>query len=81
MYITYLGVTGHCPHINETVTLSGKYKFIDERQAEFMLFTCPIDENAKLKPYEQVEKYKYLLPCKNIFDCPIAKQFKKIVNL
>lgn len=47
MYFTYLGATGFCPHIKATVTLSGKYKEIDDTTFEFALFTCPIVENAK----------------------------------
>lgn len=80
VYITYISCSGYCPHINENVTLTGKYKFIEnskEGNIEFMLFTCPIEENSKLHYYEQCEKYKYLQPCKNKFDCPIAKKFKK----
>ena len=82
MYVTFIGLSGYCPHIDETVTLSGKYGFgEDVTKARFLCFTCPIVENAKLEPYEQEEKYKYLKPCNNIYDCPIAKGFKEIISL
>lgn len=81
MYFTYLGATGFCPHIKATVTLSGKYKEIDDTTFEFALFTCPIVENAKLPPYEQSEDFKYLPPCSNPNECPIAGQFKRRVKL
>lgn len=82
--ITYLGCSGFCPHIQETVTLSGKYSFVENsemRKLRFLTFTCPIAENAKLHYYEQCEKYKYLKPCENSYNCPIAKNFKEIVTL
>lgn len=82
--ITYIGCTGYCPHIEEDVTLSGKYEFvgnIEDCHAIFRSYTCPIDENSKLNYYDQCEEYKYLRPCENKFDCPIAKGFKEEVFL
>lgn len=82
MYITFIGLSGYCPHIKEKVTLSGKYGYSDDNTtAKFKGFTCPIAENAKLEPYDQEEKYKYLRPCDNIYECPIAKGFKETISL
>lgn len=78
---TYIGVSGYCPHIDENVTLRGKYKIIDDHSAEFMLFTCPIFDNAKKHPYDQEECYKYLRPCSNMYSCPIASKFEKSITL
>lgn len=81
-YITYIGRSGLCPHIKETVSLSGKYEISEDRKtASYCSFTCPIEENAKLPYYEQCEQYKYLIPCESKFDCPIAKKFEDTINL
>lgn len=81
MYFTYLSTTGFCPHIKENVTISGKYKEVDNHTYKLALYTCPILENAKLSPYEQCEEFKYLPPCSNPNECPIAIQFQESITL
>lgn len=81
MLVTYLGQSGYCPHIQNDVTLSGKYGKIEDTTFKFISFTCPIAENAKLHPHDQSNEYLFLSPCENIQDCPIAKNFKGTVTL
>lgn len=81
MIITYESKSGICPHINEKITVLGKYEIVEDKFERYIHHICPIEENSKKHPYDQDEKYKYLKPCNEIADCPIAKNFKKIIEI
>lgn len=81
MIVTTFSVSGFCPCIQENVTLTGKYEVVDDQTYKFLSFKCPIEENAKLPYYDQAEKNKYLKPCDNVIECPIALRFQKEIFL
>ena len=79
MLITTFSVDGYCPHIEEDITIQGKYEILDENTFKYRSFTCPIVENAKMHYYDQCKKYKYLKPCSNPISCPVASKFQTMI--
>ena len=81
MLFTTISVSGICPHIDAEILLVGKYEVVNDKYLRFLSFKCPIEENAKINYYEQDEKYKYIQPCNNVTQCPIASKFQKEISL
>lgn len=81
-YYTLVGKTVTCPHWKEKITLSGKYRLVDDTyEAVFLHSTCPIVENSNLPLHKQVPELK-LMRCPNDDDrCELLNQFKKNINI
>lgn len=81
IYYTTINKTVYCPHLDMSVSLTGKYRFIeDSRKAEFCNATCSIVENSRQPIYLQDETAKYLR-CPNNGNCSLIQNFNKDINL
>lgn len=76
-YYTIIGKSVLCPLLNEHLTLSAKYRFIENPknpyEIRFIHATCPVVENSKLPTNNQCEEYKYYR-CKDS-DCKLLTDF------
>lgn len=71
---------GKCPKWGVSVSVSGLYRECDGGKWSFVRAECPIIQNAKLPPYEQDVKYKYMT-CSDYASCPLYSQFQPSTTL
>lgn len=67
--------SGTCPHWKVHICVSGLYGERPDGSCTFLRAQCPIIENAKLPPYKQDHRYKYMI-CPDPNSCILYTQFQ-----
>lgn len=81
MYSTIVNKTVNCSKFRDPITLSAKYKYINDTfEATFMYASCPIVENKKLPEHKQNREliFHYCFDSEN---CEFLKSFKSRINI
>lgn len=79
-YYTLKSKTIHCPFWDVDISISAKYRLVDNDKAQFQYGICPIIENNKLPEHKRNHELILYAFCKD-HPCNELSSFAEYINL